>query len=118
MRAGEEMNVPLVVLSCGFHGGDLPTATSFVALQDKNIRLAAMKESQDGRALVLRLVEVEGRDAEAHVALAPALLPEGAPVAEVDTLERPIAAGSARTEGHSVAVRVPAYGIVTVRIGG
>jgi alpha-mannosidase len=111
------MNVPLVVLSCGFHDGALPTATSFVALQDRNVRLAAMKESQDGRAIVLRLVEVDGRETEARVVLAPALLPDGVSVAETDTLERPVAAGSARVEGHAVVVRVPAHGIVTVRIG-
>ncbi len=117
MRAGEEMNEPLVVLSCGFHDGALPTAASFIALQDRNVRLVAMKESQDGRALVLRLVEVEGRDTEARVVLASTLLPQGASVVEVDTLERPLATRSVRIEGRVVLAQVPAYGIVTVRIG-
>jgi alpha-mannosidase len=111
------MNVPLVVLSCGFHDGALPTAASFVALQDRNVCLAAMKESQDGRALVLRLVEVEGRQSEARLLLAPALLPNGSVATEVDTLERPLASNSARMEGDTLVVRLPAYGIASVRIG-
>jgi len=71
MRAGEEMNVPLVAMSCGFHGGDLPSAMSFASLKDGNVRLAALKESQDGGAIVVRLVEVGGAMTEARLTLAP-----------------------------------------------
>jgi len=117
MRVGEEMNVPLVVASCGFHDGELPSARSFLSIEDVNVRLAAMKESQDGESLVLRMVEVEGRETEARIALAPALLPEGAAAVEVDTLERSIASSSARIEDSTLVVKLPAFGITTVRIG-
>ena len=117
------MNVPLVVTSCGFHGGDLPAAMSLLAVEDENVRLVAMKESQDGAGIVLRLVEVEGKETEARVTLASELLPAGATAVEVDTLERSLEAGdgvnvaSTRLEGNVLTVRLPAFGITTVRIG-
>jgi alpha-mannosidase len=114
MRAGEEMNVPLVVMSCAFHEGGLPSAQSFVRVKPANVRLVALKQGQEG-GLVLRLVEVEGRETTARVTLARALAPEGTAV-EVDTLERPVEDGSARLEEGTLEVTVPADGIVTVRV--
>jgi alpha-mannosidase len=121
MRAGEEMNAPLVVASCGFQEGDLPSALSFVSVEPKNVRLAALKQAQGPvggtpGGVVLRLVEVEGLETEARVALAPELVPEGAAAVEVDTLERPVEGGSARLEEGTLSVTLPAYGIATVRI--
>ena len=115
-QAGEERNEPLVVLSCGFQEGDLPTVMSFLAVENRNVRLAAVKESQDGEAIVLRLVEVEGQDTEARVALSPLLVPTGATAVEADTLERPLAESSARIEDGTLLVDLPAHGIAAVRI--
>jgi alpha-mannosidase len=120
MRAGEEMNVPLVVASCGFQGGDLPSTLSFLAVEPANVRLAALKQGQGPvrgtRGVVLRLIEVEGRETEAQVFLASALVSEGATAVEVDTLERPVEDGSARLEEGVLTVRLPAYGIATVLV--
>ncbi|MBN1137949.1 MAG: alpha-mannosidase [Anaerolineae bacterium] len=123
MRAGEEMNIPLAVSSCGFHDGDLPAVKAFLELGQDNVRLAAVKESQEkdggqgGNALILRLVEVEGRDTQAGLLIAPELLPPDAEAIEVDTLERPIAGSTrVRLEGDVLRVKMPAFGIVTVRI--
>ena len=116
-QAGEAQNEPLVVLSCSFQEGDLPTALSFLEVENQNVRLAAIKESQDGRAIVLRLVEVEGRETEARVRLSPALVPGGASAVEADTLERPLDESTARIEGGTLLVRLSAFGIATVRIG-
>jgi len=80
------------------------------------VRLAALKESQDRAALVLRLVEVEGVETEARLTLAPELLGERNAV-EVDTLERPLETNGARLEGNVLHVRLPAFGITTVRVG-
>jgi alpha-mannosidase len=116
MRAGEEMNVPLVISSCTFHDGDLPNAMSFVRVEDENVRLAAMKSDRDGESMVLRLVEVEGRQTEARLRLASSLLPKGATAVEVDTLERPLDDGRVRLEEGTLTVELPPYGISTVCI--
>jgi alpha-mannosidase len=115
-RAGEEMNAPLVVTSCGFHDGDLPGAASFLAIEERNVRLVALKEGQDGASVILRLVEVEGRETEARLSLDPALLPPGAAAQEADTLERPIDSDAVRVVEGAVYVKVPAFGVTTVRI--
>ena len=122
MRVGEDMNVPLVVASCGFHSGELPSALSLVAVEPKNVRMAALKKGQPGAyaergaAIILRLVEVEGHKTEARLTLAPELLPEEATATEVDTLERPLDINGARLEGGTLVVSLPAFGIATVRI--
>lgn len=115
MQAGEEFNIPLVVTSCDFHNGDLPTSASFLSIANPNVRLAALKKGQDGRSLVLRLVEVEGRETEAQLTFSPLLLSKGMRAVAVDTLERPVE-NVARLEGERLHVALPAFGIVTVRI--
>jgi alpha-mannosidase len=123
MRAGEEMNMPLVVSSCGFHDGDLPAVKSLLEVQQENVRLVAVKESQEndrlsgGEAIVVRLVEVEGRETEAEVVFAPELLSAGATAVEVDTLERPLEGSRVRLDGDVLRVKIPAFGITTVCVG-
>jgi len=78
------------------------------------VRLAALKESQDGEAMVLRLVEVAGIETEATVTLSSLL--GGREARAVDLLERPVEGGEVRLEGEALVVRMPAYGIVTVRV--
>ncbi len=117
MQAGEALNLPPVVVSCRFQDGDLPTALSLVAVEPANVRLAALKQSEDGAGLILRLVEVDGSATTARVAFAPELLPEGAVAVEVDTMERPPAVDTARVEGNTVDVDLPAFGVTTVQIG-
>ena len=117
VQAGEEMNIPLVVTSCGFQEGDLPPVQSLVSVEPSNVRLVALKKSQDGGALVLRLVEVNGQPTEARILLSGELLAGAGSAVEVDTLERPLQSSSARLEGRALTVNVPAFGISAVRIG-
>jgi alpha-mannosidase len=122
MRAGQTTNVPLSVVSCAFHPGELPTALSFVRIHETNVHLAAIKQGQSGDLLV-RLVEVEGVETEARVELDAHLIPGAAAgsaaVARcVDTLERPAKENNtAQMHGGALFVRLPGHGIVTVRIG-
>ena len=83
----------------------------------QNVRLVAVKESQDGRAIVLRLVEVEGHETEARVRLSAALVGDHPVADQVDTLERRLVQGAARIEGGTLLAKLSAFGIVTVRIG-
>ncbi|NLF03167.1 MAG: alpha-mannosidase [Anaerolineales bacterium] len=114
--AGEAINIPLAVTSCGFHSGDLPLAKSFARVEDQNVRLAAVKRGQDGASTVLRLFEVAGVETNARVTLAPDLAPDGATAVEVDTLERPRERNTARLDGQTLSVHLPAFGVATIRI--
>lgn len=116
MQAGEQVNLPPVVTSCDFQQGNLPITMSLITAENPNMRLTTLKQSQDGNGLILRLVEVDGTATTARIALAPALLPESANAIEVDTLERPVSPNTARLEGTTVTVDLPAFGIAAVRI--
>ena len=115
-QAGEDLNVPLVVVSCGVHGGDLPPTASFVRVHEPNVRLAALKQSQDGAGVILRLVEVNGQATDATVTLARALAGASASAEAVDTLERPLPSNGAHLRDGTLTVTLPPYGIATVRI--
>jgi alpha-mannosidase len=116
MRAGQAMNVPLSVSSCSFHAGKLASAMTFVSVEEKNVHLGALKCGQFG-GVILRLVEVEGVDTEAHIKLGSHLLPEGTSVRCTDTLERSVdGQQKARLEGSTLLVRLPAHGIVTAQL--
>ncbi len=114
MRAGEEANLPLVVTSCDFHRGPLPTVQAFVSLSPGNVRLGSLKRAESGEGFVLRLVETEGLGAEAVVDLAPALVGEGATAVAVDTLERPLSDGLVKLEGRRLTVAMRPYAIQSV----
>jgi alpha-mannosidase len=126
MAVGEQVNQPLLSLSAGFQEGDLAPQGTLLRAADPaqaNVRLAAVKESQDSitaqgaPALIVRLYEVEGRATEARWDLNPGLVPDGAEAVEVDTLERPLDVNGARLDGNTLVVTVPAYGITSVRVG-
>ncbi|MEW6752388.1 MAG: glycoside hydrolase family 38 C-terminal domain-containing protein [Candidatus Latescibacterota bacterium] len=117
MAAGEEHNLPVTVTSCDFQPGSLPVSLSLLRCRSRNVRLVALKQSQDGRDLIVRLVEVEGRRTMAEVEVAPELLGPGAAATEVDALERPLERHGARLEGGVLRVEVSAGGIASVRLG-
>jgi alpha-mannosidase len=114
VQAGEEMNQPLVVSSCGWHEGVLPSAASLLRITPPNVRLAALKASEDGKGVVLRLVEVAGSETTATVTLSP--LWRAKEARAVDLLECPVEGEEVRLEGETLWVRIPAHGIVTVRV--
>ncbi len=116
MQAGESLNIPLSVISCEFHTGDLPATYTFIEVEPANVRLVAVKRAQDGEGFILRLIEVEGATTEAQVRLAPTLLDKSAQAVEVGTLERPLEPNVARLEDGRLTVPVPKFGITSVRV--
>ena len=116
MRVGEDFNVPLVVVSSDFHSSDLAPVQSLVSVAPKNVRLTALKRPEEGRGLILRLIEVGGRPTEATVTLAAELV-LGAPVATVlDTLERSGKHETLRLVEGVLTLDLPAFGIRTIRV--
>jgi alpha-mannosidase len=115
MRAGQASNVPMSVVSCTFHSGELPNALSCVHVLESNVHLSALKQGQSG-GMVLRLVEVEGLETEANIDVSPQLFSGGAVIRCVDTLERSIASTETQQTDSTLSVHLPANGIVTIQI--
>ena len=68
-RRALELNQRPTVLLESFHDGPLPGVASFASVEPENLVLGAVKHAADGDGLVIRVVETEGRAAEARVAL-------------------------------------------------
>ncbi|MBN1342655.1 MAG: alpha-mannosidase [Phycisphaerae bacterium] len=116
-RAGAAFNHPFSVVATDVHSGSLASNRGFVALLTPGVMLSGIKQAEDSDAIVVRLYEMTGQDTEARVRFDPAVAPPDAPAVETDLLERPLESSSARMDGNDLVVRVPAYGIATVRIG-
>ncbi len=116
MRQAEAFNVPLSVVGTELRGGGLQPTGSYAEVLTDNVILASLKRAEDSEALIVRLYEVEGTATEARVRLS-GLVEGEAEAQEVDLLERPLQTSTARMEGETLVVTVPAYGIATVRVG-
>ncbi len=104
---------PLIPVSTDAHDGDLPLAAGFIEVE--GALLSSLKRAEDSDALLARLYEVEGAETKASVRLANGLTASGDP-AELDLLERPVAECMAEPIDGGAAVRVPAFGVATVKV--
>lgn len=64
------LNMPPVALETHPHKGDWPGKQSFGELSETNIDLCAMKEAEDGGALIVRLYETAGKPTQTTLKLA------------------------------------------------
>lgn len=71
MRSGYELNSRLIGLRTESHSGELPSEHSFVTIAPENLIVTAIKESEDGKDMVIRFYEFEGRKTRAQISLPP-----------------------------------------------
>jgi alpha-mannosidase len=86
--AADELNAPLRAVDVEEHGGGMGPPPP-VGLESAGVRLTSLKRAEDGDALVLRLVESEGRAGEAVVRFAVPSV-----VRAANLLEDPVSAAS------------------------
>ena len=60
VRAGYEFNIPLRQMEVSAHRGTQPEAASFIATDNPNIVVEAVKKAEDSQDLVVRLYECHG----------------------------------------------------------
>lgn len=112
-RLGASLNHPLLIVPATLQEGDLETMKSFVQVENSNVVLSALKRSEDGDGLIVRLTELNGEAATAAVTLAP-LLSTGITRATLMTpAESPIEGSVQWSEG-TLKVDIPAFNFVTV----
>ncbi|MCX6381760.1 MAG: glycosyl hydrolase-related protein [Armatimonadetes bacterium] len=112
-RLGASLNHPLLIVPATLQEGDLETMKSFVQVENSNVVLSALKRSEDGDGLIVRLTELNGEAVTAAVTLAP-LLSTGITRATLMTpAESPIE-GSAQWSEGTLKVDIPAFNFVTV----
>ncbi|MCC7229312.1 MAG: hypothetical protein IT203_02895, partial [Fimbriimonadaceae bacterium] len=114
-RLGADWNHPLIVMSATLQDGDMPVSKTFAEVKTASVVLSTIKPAEDGNGLILRLVEYNGAEAEAEVALAPEMV-AGFTHAEVcDLMERPTGE-AAKLVGTVLRTKVKANSLVTVRL--
>ena len=116
VRLGAAFNHPLMVVAADVHPGNLPAAASAVAAAPANVVISSVRRADDGPGIVFHLFETAGKDAAAKVTLDLRLLGKPAEAVEVDLLERPVAAGTAKATADGFRVKVPARGIAAVKV--
>jgi alpha-mannosidase len=116
VKAGADFNLPMNVVSTDVHEGELSPSKSFVEVLTPNVMLAGLKKAEDSDAVVVRLYEMEGKEIEARVKITEIVRPDS-PVKEVDLMEQPLTGSSARMDGDTLIVKIPAHGIATVAVG-
>lgn len=115
-KLGASFNLPMSVVSTDVHKGELPVSKGFVEVLTDNVMLSGLKKAQDSDAVIVRLYEMEGKDTEARVKLSDLVKPN-APAVEVDLMERTLKQSTARMEGDTLIVQIPAHGIASVAVG-
>jgi alpha-mannosidase len=108
---GYEFNYKLRAMQVGPHTGVLPAMHSFVSIHPANLVVTAMKQSEDGKDLVLRFYEWAGEKGSAAITL-----PAGASRAVVTNLMEIPQDGPLMVRDNTITVPVTPYSINTVRV--
>jgi len=116
-RAGYDYNLPVTVVGTTQQDGTLPASQAMIEIRTPNVMLSGCKQAEDSAALVLRLYEMEGQATTAEVWLHTNITAPNARVLQTDLLEQPLAENTASFADGVLRVAIPAYGLVTVKIG-
>lgn len=114
-RAGAGWNHPFLLIPANLQTGSAPARRSFARVLTPNVVLTAFKQAEDGNGLILRLVEMNGQDAEAIVELDPSLVQGLTTATCQDLMERPVDGAVAWKDG-TLKVAVSKLDFVTIRL--
>jgi alpha-mannosidase len=81
VQRGYEYNYKLRCAQVDAHPGELPPRYSFIALDQQNVVLTAVKKAEDTNALILRFYEWAGEDGSVRIRV-----PKGATSARLSNL--------------------------------
>ena len=112
VRRGYEYNYKLRAVQVDAHAGTLPLSHSFIALDNHNVVLTAVKKAEDRNALIIRFYEWAGDDGAVRIQI-----PNGATTARLANLmEQPEGTPLTIEDGDVIIVPTHPYQIVTVDV--
>jgi alpha-mannosidase len=115
---GDDFNVPVYAaeppsLALVKNHASRPEEASFISIDNKNVVLSGMKQAEDGKELIVRLLEVEGKETTVNVQLPVAIRS----ARRLNLIEFPLKdAVTPTVNGRSVKVKVRPHEIVTLGI--
>jgi alpha-mannosidase len=111
VRRGYELNTPLVAKQVFSHTGTMPASHSFVAVENANVTLSAVKKAEDANGLIFRMYEWAGKASEVKLHV-----PAGALYAvETNMMEKPEGERLAMADD-VVTVPIKPYEILTLQV--
>ncbi|HEY2467599.1 MAG TPA: glycoside hydrolase family 38 C-terminal domain-containing protein, partial [Terracidiphilus sp.] len=112
VRHGYDYNYKLQAMQVEAHTGTLPLEHSFVTVKPENIVLTALKKTEDGNGLLLRMYEWAGKGSEVQITT-----PAGATGGTVTSLmEKPEGSPLNVTAGKTIIVPIRPYEIESIRL--
>jgi len=112
VEEAERLNVPMLIVQAGRHGGTLPKAMSFLCVEPSVVELSAVKKAEDRDALVVRVFNPSEAGQEARLTL----FGDVASARLVTLEETPVAGKGASVSWRSVSFFVGPKKIVTVEL--
>lgn len=112
LRAGYELNQPLLVAMTDQHPGTLPLEHSFIQCSAQNIIITALKQSEDDDSLILRCYETHGKATKAKFKFAFRISHAN----ETDLLERDLASSQIELFENGFEIEIAPYQIRTFRL--
>ena len=117
VRLGAAFNHPLQVVATNVHDGKLAASGGAVsAVTPDSVVISSLKKAEDGEGFVVRVQETAGKAAVVKVSFSSTLVGKVNEAVEVDLLERAVAKGSAVKAAGGFSVKVPAFGIASVKV--
>lgn len=108
-----QLNHPLRVIGTGIHEGSLGLSAELVSVEGDGVVVSGLKQTEDGRALLVRLYETAGQQSSVTLGVHPSL-GTVTDARALDMMEAPIDNKTVVCEKDRAHVVLPAHGIVSV----
>jgi alpha-mannosidase len=110
VRQGYDLNYPLLSLSAERHAGSLPETHSFLAPEQNNIVVTALKKAEDSDDFIIRFYEWAGKSGDIRLKFSTPIQS----AQDVNLVEKPL--GALPVQAEVVVVPTKAYEIRTVQV--
>lgn len=117
MRAGQAVNHALIPLATPVQAGDWPAEASLINVEPEHVVLSIVKVAEDGNGWIARVIETAGRPCQVRLTPNPDRFGPLRTAVATDLLERPGTDAEAWIEAGAACIKLPAYGLATVRLG-
>ncbi len=108
-----QLNHPLRVIGTGIHKGTLGLMEQLLSVEGNGVIVSGIKQTEDGKALLVRLYEAEGKKTTATLGVHPSI-GKVTKAKSLDMMEAPAGNGTVVCKNGRAQIGMPPHGIATV----
>ena len=116
IRTGRNLNRPLRLVGTSIHQGDLPAVANSLVVDNPNVLVSDLKQTEEGDGIILRLLNSTPTPQKVSVRLEPRLLGTQVSAVEVDLMEQPLSPSPTRLTKGILTKIVPAYAMSSFKL--